>query len=71
MSTSDWHAHWRQWLRAKFGDRLDAATLEAAVAECEALRAVWEPMLNPPLDNGVLPFPNALPSDTPPDGDAP
>jgi hypothetical protein len=52
---------WRAWLRARFGAGLDAPTLEAAVEACEALRAVWQPVLEAAPDNGELPFPNALP----------
>jgi hypothetical protein len=68
MSERDWPAVWRDWLRARFGERLDAAALDAAVEACEQLRAVWEPLLSVAPDNGELPFPNALPARDEPGG---
>jgi hypothetical protein len=61
MTDTDWQATWRAWLRARFGERLDEARLEALTADCEALRAVWAPLLEAGVDNAELPFPNALP----------
>jgi hypothetical protein len=62
MAERNWRDTWRAWLRARFGERLDDAALEAAVQTCEELRALWEPLLALEPDNGELPFPNALPA---------
>jgi hypothetical protein len=70
MTEHDWRETWRGWLRGRFGARLDAPTLEAAVQTCEELRAMWEPLLREQPDNGELPFPNALPH-LPPAADGP
>lgn len=71
----DWPAAWRAWLKVRFGDDLADERLEAAVAECEAFRALWQPLadadggdrpldrvLDTALDNGELPFVHLLPS---------
>ena len=69
MADARWKEVWRGWLRARFGGRLDAATLEAAVEGCEALRALWAPLLRAQPDPAELPFPNPLPA--PEEDDAP
>ena len=66
MAEPNWQDTWRDWLRARFGERLDESTLDAAVQACEELRSLWEPLLAMEPDNGELPFPNALPAS---DGD--
>ncbi|HKI98825.1 MAG TPA: hypothetical protein VKB51_10160 [bacterium] len=67
MAEAIWPAVWRAWLRVRYGAGLDAETLEAAVRTCEALRAVWQPLLTDRPDNAELPFPNAMHADGEPD----
>jgi hypothetical protein len=56
---------WRVWLRRRYGDRLDAVTLEEAAIACEKLRSLWEPLTREPLDAAEAPFP-AAPAPPPP-----
>jgi len=70
--TQDWPTAWRAWLHARFGDDLSGAEMEAVVVECEAFRALWQPLVEVPagnpgpedppvLDNGEVPFVHLLP----------
>jgi hypothetical protein len=47
-------AVWRDWLRARFGPRLDEPTLDTAARACERLRETWQLLLAGPLDDAPL-----------------
>lgn len=61
-----WKEIWRKQLQAHFGNRLRGEQLEAAVAECEVLRGLWEPLLTlapGQIDNESIPdYPPSQPN---------
>ena len=63
MDETKWKRVWRALLRARFGSALKGKRLEEAVARAETFRRMAAAVSAVKLDNGELPFSNAL---TPP-----